>query len=229
MHPVISPDEEQPGVARQGRISRLSVIPSTRRRQSPPAPSAHTTASTAHNSGSDTAGRWSYTATPDRPRNTTAVASNAALLGVLFVPAGAVNAARRDLRRLLLAGQRQVRTSDESPRRRRQLLGVVIRFARSDSSLNAHIDTPHSLPHPTQQPPTPRPVNAGHPTSPGCRPKAGAKAADHGGDHGGDHGVGAAASGGERGSRRGCGVGSSGCRPGVSRPKPGGRRRWPEP
>jgi hypothetical protein len=50
---------------------------------------------------------------------------NLMLLGLLLVPAGAVHDARRDLRGLLLPGQRRVHTSDESARRRRQLLDVV--------------------------------------------------------------------------------------------------------
>jgi hypothetical protein len=47
------------------------------------------------------------------------------LFGLLLVPAGAVHDARRELRELLLPGQRRVHTSDESARRRRQLLDVV--------------------------------------------------------------------------------------------------------
>ena len=47
------------------------------------------------------------------------------LLGLLLVPAGAAHDARRELRSLLLPGQRRVHTSDESARRRRQLLDVV--------------------------------------------------------------------------------------------------------
>jgi hypothetical protein len=47
------------------------------------------------------------------------------LLGLLLVPTGAIHEARRELRALLLPGQRRVHTSDESGRRRRQLLDVV--------------------------------------------------------------------------------------------------------
>jgi hypothetical protein len=44
---------------------------------------------------------------------------------VLLLPAGVVHNARRELRGLLLPGQRRVHTGDESARRRRQLLDVV--------------------------------------------------------------------------------------------------------
>lgn len=47
------------------------------------------------------------------------------LLGVLVRPTGVLDDGRRALRRLLLSGQRQVHTSDESHRRRRDLLRVV--------------------------------------------------------------------------------------------------------
>ena len=47
------------------------------------------------------------------------------LVGVLCVPAGAVPDARRELRSLLLAGQRQVHTAKESDCRRRLLLDTV--------------------------------------------------------------------------------------------------------
>ena len=47
------------------------------------------------------------------------------LLSVLFVPVGAIGSGRKALRRPLLPGQRQVHTSDESTRRRRQLLDTV--------------------------------------------------------------------------------------------------------
>jgi hypothetical protein len=47
------------------------------------------------------------------------------LVGVVLVPTGALDAARAELRGLLLAGQRRIHTGDESPRRRRVLLDVV--------------------------------------------------------------------------------------------------------
>ncbi len=47
------------------------------------------------------------------------------LLGVLILPAGAIHDARRELRGLLLPGQRRIHTSDESARRRRLLLDVI--------------------------------------------------------------------------------------------------------
>ena len=47
------------------------------------------------------------------------------LFGVLLVPAAVVAPARRELRALLLPGQRRVHTAKESPRRRRELLDVV--------------------------------------------------------------------------------------------------------
>ena len=47
------------------------------------------------------------------------------LLGVVFVPTGAVASIRRDLRGLLLPGQRRVHTAKESPRRRRVMLDLV--------------------------------------------------------------------------------------------------------
>ena len=47
------------------------------------------------------------------------------LLGLLFVPVGGVQDGRRALQALLLPGQRRIHTSDESARRRRQLLDVV--------------------------------------------------------------------------------------------------------
>jgi hypothetical protein len=47
------------------------------------------------------------------------------LLGLLLVPVGEVHQARRALQALLLPGQRRIHTSDESARRRRQLLDVV--------------------------------------------------------------------------------------------------------
>jgi hypothetical protein len=50
------------------------------------------------------------------------------LVGVLLLPAADVPAARRDLRGLLLPGQRRVHTANESPRRRRLLLDVVARL-----------------------------------------------------------------------------------------------------
>lgn len=45
--------------------------------------------------------------------------------GVLFIEPGAVAASRRELRNLLLPGQRRVHTAKESARRRRALLDVV--------------------------------------------------------------------------------------------------------
>jgi hypothetical protein len=48
------------------------------------------------------------------------------LLGLLVLPAGELAPARRALRGLLLPGQRRVHTAKESPRRRRELLDVVM-------------------------------------------------------------------------------------------------------
>lgn len=47
------------------------------------------------------------------------------LLAVALIDPGDVDSARRRLRALLLAGQRQVHTAKESPRRRRALLATV--------------------------------------------------------------------------------------------------------
>ena len=47
------------------------------------------------------------------------------MFGVAFVPTGAVATARREMRSLLLPGQRRVHMAKESPRRRRQLLDAV--------------------------------------------------------------------------------------------------------
>jgi hypothetical protein len=47
------------------------------------------------------------------------------LLAVVFVPSGALDGARAELRKLLLPGQRRIHTSDESSRRRRLLLDAV--------------------------------------------------------------------------------------------------------
>ena len=47
------------------------------------------------------------------------------LFGVLLIEPGAVADARSALRGLLLPGQRRVHTAKESPRRRRELLGIV--------------------------------------------------------------------------------------------------------
>jgi hypothetical protein len=57
------------------------------------------------------------------------------LLGLLIVPTGAIHNARRELRGLLLPGQRRVHTSDESARRRRQLLDLVARLDGSAVAL----------------------------------------------------------------------------------------------
>src|SRR4051812_6375359 len=51
--------------------------------------------------------------------------ANLMLFGVLLVPEATVVAARRDLRGILLAGQRRVHTAKESPSRRRLLLDVI--------------------------------------------------------------------------------------------------------
>ncbi len=47
------------------------------------------------------------------------------LFGTAFVPRGAVTSIRREVRGLLLPGQRRVHTAKESPRRRRALLDLV--------------------------------------------------------------------------------------------------------
>ena len=50
------------------------------------------------------------------------------LFGVLLVPSSAIAPARRELRAMLLPGQRRVHTGKESARRRRELLDVVARI-----------------------------------------------------------------------------------------------------
>ena len=51
--------------------------------------------------------------------------ANLMLLGVLLVPEATVVPARRELRGMLLAGQRRVHTAKESPSRRRLLLDII--------------------------------------------------------------------------------------------------------
>ena len=53
---------------------------------------------------------------------------NLVLFGLMTLPAADATNSRRELRRMLLPGQRRVHTAKESPRRRRQLLDVVGRL-----------------------------------------------------------------------------------------------------
>ena len=63
------------------------------------------------------------------------------LVGVVTVAPGAAVDTRRELRRLLLPGQRRVHTAKESPRRRRALLDVVAAL-----DLNATVFTTRRAP-----------------------------------------------------------------------------------